>query len=266
MVSRFHSRRPFFLLPAFAAASIFQVYPVLADPGYMVTVSERFHLRYDIDRVEIRHAELHICSDSQCTRHRIHEADSWSGAMEIACTSRTCTAAVELTAYSGHDQRLLIEFSDRTRVSNVFEVSPFLMPADFWVHVREDDLLVESAVLIDPITQFCGFVPVLLITIVTELAVAAFLFRRMHLPHVPGRIVAANIVTVSFAWILIPKLLLSAALTLVLAEAFAVAFEALFIRFTKSGLDARSSLILALSMNGFSFLIGLVIFGVISIL
>ncbi len=196
------------------------------SPNY-VEIEETFILEYQVDETQILAAEVWRCRSADCSWYKIHTSERWSEDRAPKCLDSVCTKVEKYLPFEGDYQRLRIKFSDRIRVSNVFSV-------DVW----------------NP----------------AEILVGSHLSRRRQLPRVSGRIAIANLITVPIVWFVLPSLPLGAVLVVVLSESFAVAFEALSIRYTRSGISGRSSLILSLGMNGASFLIGLVIFGIISIL
>lgn len=234
------------------------------SPNY-VEIEETFFLDYQVDETRILAAEVWRCYRADCSWYKIHTSELWSEDRAAKCSDSICTKVEKYRPFDGDFQRLRIRFSDRVRVSNIFQVN-FFEPADFIVTVREYDLLVSPNYLISPFVQLCFFIPLLGITIAIEIAVASYLSKRWQLPRIRGRIAIANLITVPIVWFILPSLPLGAVLVVVLSESFAVAFEALFIRYTRSGISGRFSLNLSLGMNGASFLIGLVIFGIISIL
>ena len=239
----------------------------LADPTgtYMSEIPEEFRLRYEIEEVQILEAELWKCYSSHCESFGIHTSGNRTGDREITCSDAICSALVAYVLFGGGFQRLRIEFTDRVRLSNPFRVD-YWNPAEFTVLVREHDLLVRPNYLISPLSQIFFFIPLLGITLATEIGAGTYIANRKRLPRILGRIAVANLITLPIVWFLIPGLQLSVALTVVLAEAFAVSFEALLLRFSHLGIDGRSSLVLSLGMNGASFLLGLAIFGIVSIL
>jgi len=235
------------------------------SPNY---IELTFELEYQIEEEPILAAEMWSCfptPEPECNWEGIHSLEQWRGHHSLACLDGVCTGNTSFYAFDTALQRLRIKYANRVRVSNTFGLDAF-HPGEFTVTVRENDLKVSPDFLVHPVLRRCLFLPVLLVTIVTEIAVAGFMGRRMKLRRIPGRIAIANLITLPIVWLLFPALHLPKWLTILLSESFAVAFEALFIRFAKSGLDGRSSLILSLGMNGASFILGLVIFGVLSLL
>ncbi len=240
-------------------------FPVsLIDPS-PTYVELTFKLEYEIEEEPILEAELLTCYAAQCSWDAIRPTESWTGGLDLTCSDGVCTRRMGFFPFDGYLQILRIKYPDRVRVNNPFGVDRW-HPGEFTVTVRENDLKVSPDFLVHPVLRLCLFLPVLLVTIVTEITVAAYIGRRKQFRRIPGRIAIANLFTLPVVWLLFPTLGLSKGLTVLLSESFAVAFEALFIRFTKSGLDGRSSLILSLGMNGASFILGLVIFGVLSLL
>jgi hypothetical protein len=257
-------------MPFVSFVALLPTFLILADPApTYIRVELTFALDYEIEEEPILAAELWACYVPECSWDQIYSPDVWRGTHSVTCSGGVCNGEATYSLYfipfDSRYYRLRIKHPDRLRVSNTFYIDT-LHPGELTIVVREYDLVVTPDYLIHPFAQWCFFLPLLGITIATEIAVANYIARRRQICKIPGRVAIANLITLPIVWFLLPSLGLSAALTILLSESLAVALEALFIRFTRSGIDGRSSLILSLSTNGASFALGLVIFGILSIL
>ena len=227
-----------------------------ADAGPKPSIAFNFDAR--VAHAPILGGDLLQCDDATCaTSKPLAEL----GPQRIVCSADACTAqAYGFAQY----QRLRLRFADGTRESQVFETTAF--SARFMITVTDHALVVNEiwvgSALGPPMSG--GFLSALGVTMIVELVVAAicFLFMRVSLGALPW-VIVANLISLPVVWFVFPRLPLGAALSLALAEGFAVVFEALFLYATnrKRGLSLRRAGIVSFAMNAASFAAGLVAVG-----
>jgi hypothetical protein len=210
--------------------------------------SAEFKFTYENAPVPIVDGQLLICDDAACaTSHPLEQV----GPQHFSCSQDTCSSA----AYGyGRYLKLVIEFEDRTRESEVFRKRAF--DSVFSVTVT-----VTSLVVIEkhqsPSTG--GFALALIFTLIVETPAAAIYRRRFSFPRslllwVP----AASLITLPVIWFGFTRLLWSDETIIGLGEAFAIAFEAVFLwLISRKALAFKHAVGLSLMMNMASFLLGL---------
>nr|QNO47205.1 hypothetical protein ADAEDOLL_00011 [Methanosarcinales archaeon ANME-2c ERB4]QNO47248.1 hypothetical protein FPGOGKGP_00007 [Methanosarcinales archaeon ANME-2c ERB4] len=211
-----------------------------ADLGPKGTV--QFNLIYETSEpVTIIDSRLIRCEDEQC----INEIEL-RRLERIRCAQNECRART----FSGGYNRIIINFSDRERQSNVFKVSKY--GAVFDVHVTDSELIVEDITV--AFYTMPGFALFFILNILVELMIAlifiAVLDKQMK---VVAAVLIANIVSFPALW----QLLASGVEFLLLLEALIVLFEGVVIYyFMKKVIPIYQLSILSLIMNLCSFISG----------
>jgi len=216
-----------------------------------------FDFRYEISPVPIVSGQLIECQDPKCAVGR--PLSNFGPVRGFRCSETMC--ASQAYFYRPYHQ-LRIEFSDKTRNSNVFEKRGF---TDFFlVTVTDSALLVESAASAEhPFAERLRtgfFVDALLLTWVVEGLIAFVYLSRLGVPR--KRLLfcmpLASVLTLAPIWFVFPRLPLSDALVVIVSEVFAVAFESLFVYLIgRRTLSFRRAAWLGLLMNTGSLLVGL---------
>jgi hypothetical protein len=232
--------------------------PAVTHANASAWVSARFEFEYEMEPpATYVDAQLFYCDDAECgTAHPWQDLHQPAG--EMRCTQDGCKVAVHV------DERylkLVVEFEDRTRESNVFERLD--RDTRYRVLVTETGLQVTA---IEETRSFIrrlwdgGFALALPITLGVEAAVAAAYRKRAPFPRrYLLWILLASVLTLPVVW-WIGLEMSDFGAGLALAEIFAVVFEAGFIYLVfRKALTFRQSAFLSLIMNAASFLVGLVI-------
>ena len=219
--------------------------------------SMKFNLVYETHGVPELIDGQHIeCGDAGCLDARPLER---LGPQGFDCTQYECNSI----AY-GYSQyhRLVINFSDQQRQSNIFKHNSYI--AEFNVRVTDTGLVVEE---IPPLKRTVSegipvFLIALLLTLILELLVAfIFVSVKKEPQSILVGVLVANIVSLPIVWMVFPYLPFHSLMVILFSEIFAVLFEGYFIfLFTKKTLALVMSLILSLLMNLCSFSIGGIIF------
>jgi len=216
-----------------------------ADTGPKPTMS--FNFVFEGDPIEIISGKLLECDQPDCSDGAPLEK---GGPQRFECTATGCRAL----AYSFDDyHQLVIEFSDKTRTSNVFE--KHLFASQYTVQVDGDGLEVSGEMrgLLD--ACLCSS---WLSTLALETLTAGLLFALLQLPRrLLGWIPLASLITLPAVWFLFPLLPVSALWVIALAEVFAVAAEALLLVAVGRGVVRWThAVFISLVMNAVSFGIG----------
>ncbi|MCJ7626098.1 MAG: hypothetical protein MUO76_21610 [Anaerolineaceae bacterium] len=237
----------FFLLPTSSAA---------ADIGPKPNME--FTLEYEAERIPIIAGELIECDDPAClTGSPLGEV----GPQHFSCSAYECSSL----AYGYADyHKLVIQFEDRIRESNVFSHQGF--NAKFTVKVTETSLTVEEvrgiSEIIDDISLrrcICG--SGFLGTIILETLIASAYLAAFHLPRtILGFIPLASVITLPVVWFAFPQMDLPFFWIVLISEVFAITFEAGILFFgARKRISFKHILILSLIMNTVSFSIGLLL-------
>jgi hypothetical protein len=253
--TRSHNRKPVrWILPlAIVGALMLVVAPAYADVGPKPTMN--FIFAYQIAPVAIVGGEQMECQDQACTTsHPLQEL----GPQRFVCQSGGCSSMAY--GYSPY-HKLVIQFADRTRESNIFKMSGF--SGDFAVTVHAQDLSVRqtftSTSIFDPVRVVLFFPIALVSTVLIELVVALVYLLVRKLPlQILLWVLVGNLLSVPVVWFVIPFLGLEPTPTTLLSELFAVVFEALFVYWlSRKRISLGGIAILSLLMNAASYLIGL---------
>jgi hypothetical protein len=223
------------------------VVPVYADVGPKPQM--RFTFNFEIDPVSITSGQLIECEDETCTSGEPLEE---RGPQRFTCTESECSSLAY--GYAPY-HKLVIEFADQTRESNVFTKKAFT--AHYQVTVSETGLAVKEVRRLGSGLCCPGF----LLTLVLETVVASgylqlFHLSRTALPWVP----LSSLLTLPVVWFVFPQLAWAPGTITGLSEGFAVLFEAglIYVASLRS-VPLRHVAALSLVMNGASFLVGLLL-------
>ena len=223
--------------------------PARADIGPKPTMS--FTFEYQVAQVDIVKGQLIECEDAECETGKPLES---VGPQDFACTESACSSMAY--GYAPY-HKLIVEFTDQTRESNVFTKEA--RDATYKVTVSESALLVEEVGGGGGIGGRCcsGLVA----TLVLETLVAAVYLGLFRLPGaVLGWVPLSSLLTLPVVWFVFPGLAFPAGWVAGLSEAFAVVFEAGFIYLVaRRTMSFRHVAVLSLAMNAVSFLVGLLL-------
>ncbi len=227
----------------------------IAHADVSAWVDARFEFEYELEPVDVVSAQLFYCADAQCSTPRPWQDLNPAG--EFRCTQDDCW--VSLYRLGGGYLKLIVEFEDRTRESNVFKQ----LSHDTRYRVRVTETGLQVTVLEKSFTRRLwddGFALALPLTLIVEVAVASVYRARVPFPRRwLGWVALASVLTLPVVWWIIleyPDYLTG----IVLAEAFAVLFEAGFLYFAfRKKLTPARILLLSVVMNGASFLVGVVV-------
>ncbi|MBW6517152.1 MAG: hypothetical protein K0A89_01430 [ANME-2 cluster archaeon] len=219
----------------------------LADIG--PKPSMEFNLVYEISGpVTLIDGQQLECEDDRYLQsHPIEQP----GPQGFYCVQDSCSSM----AYSyAPYQKLVLNFSDRTRESNVFKARSF--NARFDVRVTDTGLVVKERT-VPALERMLFFLVALVLTLTIEvLAALIFLLAVKRPKSVLKSVVKANLISLPVVWFIFPVMKVFF-LVVVLSEIFAVVFEGYFIHsMDKTILSLKQSLILSMIMNAASFVLG----------
>ena len=208
--------------------------------------SMEFSFEYEIEPVPIVGGQLIECEDAACETGKPLET---VGPQDFACTENECSSLAY--GYAPY-HKLIIEFEDQTRESNIFTKQA--SEASFSVTVSETGLEVEE--VRGGAGSCCSG---LLFTLVIETLVASAYLSLFRLPRAMlGWVPLSSLLSLPVVWLVFPQLPFSAGLTVALSETFAVLFETgLIYLVARRLLPLKHVAALSLLMNGVSFLFGL---------
>ena len=237
-----------FLLPNF----------VSADIGPKPTML--FHIFYKTsNQISLLNGEQFQCKDQNCVNITLL---GQYGPQRFACQENSCMSLVyDYLPY----QKLILNFSDRERESNVFRTTNF--NAQFNVTVTDSQLIVKEVTLITASNiahkidngtyKIPSFIAALIITLILEFTVALIYLSVKKIPkHVLYSVAIGNIISLPIVWFVFP--LVGTTLSVkFLAEIFAAVFEAYFIYWrNKKLISLKNALALSIIMNLVSWLLG----------
>lgn len=220
-----------------------------ADVGPKPTMT--FEFVFEGEPAAILGGQLIECEDATCAEGRPLEE---IGPQYFTCTATGC--ASQSYGYRPY-HKLVIEFEDRTRQSNIFANRSF--NDNFRVTVRQNDLQVKPTSW-----SISNFGLALVITLVVETVVAGLYLLVFKLPQlVLFWVPLASLLSLPVVWLVFPKLLFPAGLVMCMYELFAVVFEATFLYFInrRRGISLVHATALSLIMNFASFLFSLFVIG-----
>lgn len=211
----------------------------------------QFNLIYETsESVTLIDSRLVRYTDEQCLNEtKLYRFERFE------CAQNECRAGVETAKYD----RLIINFSDLQRQSNVFSIIGY--GAEFDVHVTDSELIVEettprSVVVFYKMPEFALFFALnMMLELIIALIFIAVLNKSMK---VIAAVLIANLISFPALWqILACDIEFTIFMTL---ESFIVLFEGIFIYyFMKKTIPISQSLALSLIMNPCSFFAGLIL-------
>jgi hypothetical protein len=208
----------------------------------------KFTFRFQGQPVAILSGQLIECDDAACTKG---EPLPEIGPQRMRCEGTECS----VIAYGFKDyHKLVIQFADRTRESNVFSKRAY--NAAFDVTVTETSLTVRER---PGLNMCCPCFPAALLTIFAELGVAALYVSLFRLPTTLLRWVPlASLLTLPLVWFVFPRLPAPAGSIIIAAEVCAVGAEAILLyALARRKVPWRHAAALSLAMNAVSFAAGL---------
>ncbi|PXF59197.1 MAG: hypothetical protein C4B59_11870 [Candidatus Methanogaster sp.] len=171
------------------------------------------------------------------------------------CAQKECRSSAFPRSYS----RLIINFSDRERQSEVFNITNY--GTEFDVHVTDSELIVEETtpILVVIFYAMPDFALFLMMTIILELMIALILVAVLDKPmKVVVAVLIANLISFPAFWQFTAYSPESG--NFLILEAFVVVFEGFFIYyFMKKVMSIYQSLALSLILNLGSFLSGMIL-------
>jgi hypothetical protein len=231
------------------AVMVILFYPgaILADIGPKPSMD--FKLIYEISgTITLIDGQQLQCEDESCLQSSPLEQ---LGPQGFYCEQDVCSSM----AYSyAPYQKLVLNFSDRTRESNVFKAESY--HARFDVRVTDTGLVVEERT-IQAVERLPFFLVALVLTLIIEvLAALIFLWATKRPESVLKSVVMVNLFSMPVVWFIFP-VLKEFLLVVVLSESFAVVFEGYLIHLlNKPLMSLKQSFILSIIMNTASFALG----------
>ncbi len=169
------------------------------------------------------------------------------------CAQKECRSSIFPKQY----YRLILDFSDRERQSNVFNITNY--GTEFDVRVTDSELIVEDATPISVAIFYAmpDFALLFTLNIILELIISLIFIAVLNKSmKVIAAVIIANLISFPVLW----QLLASGAEFLLLFEALIVLFEGLFIYyFMKKVIPIYQSLTLSLILNICSFIFGMLL-------
>lgn len=224
----------------------------LADIGPKPTMT--FNFVYEIEPVPIIGGQLIECREPDCSDGRPLEE---GGPQRFQCPTGEPNVCFAMAYGFQPYHKLIIEFADGTRESNIFQKPPF--DETLTVTVQESSLVVQPTGL-----SAAGFVPALLATLAVELLVAALYLLLLRQPRAMLLwVLVGNLITLPIVWFLLAALPLPATLVMCSYELFAVIIEVvvLYLGGRRWGFALNHAIALSILMNLLSFLVGLIFIG-----
>jgi hypothetical protein len=158
----------------------------------------------------------------------------------------------------GYDEfnKLVLMFNDKERTSNVFSTKAY--NAAFDVIVKDDSLeIIETTSFLKRGESIFTFLKALILTLIIEMAGGFLLFIIFKIPrYLLWTLLAANLISLPLVWFVFP-LIGNIVIAIILAELFAIVFEAYFINFSsKKIITIGKAFIISIIVNFCSFLAG----------
>ncbi|MBI5066430.1 hypothetical protein HZA97_09430 [Candidatus Woesearchaeota archaeon] len=245
-------KNKFITLPLLLLTILIYSFPVYADIGPKPSMS--FNLIYETSQeINLIDGEQYQCSDKDCAD--IKPLGEF-GPQRLRCSQSSCHSLAY--GYSPY-QKLVLNFSDKNRESNVFNTNSF--NSNFNVKVTESQLIIEDVTPLLSRGETPYFLNALILTVVLELLTALIYLSRAKISKkVLASVFVANIISLPIVWFVFP-ILQNPFLILVLSEIFAVVFEMYFIHvLNKRSITLKQSFKLSLIMNLVSLFLGGTIF------
>lgn len=228
---------------------------VSADLGPKPTM--KFNLQYETqNQITLLGGEQYQCGDKNCEDIK---PLGKLGPQRFTCQDNFCSSL----AYGYYPyQKLVLNFSDKSRESQIFHTESF--NAEFNVKVTDSNLIIDETTPITSRGRFPSFIKALIITLILELLVALIYLSATKISKkIILYVLIANIISLPIVWFLFPSIQIIPLVFLifVISEVFAVVFEAYFIYyFNKKIISLKKSFILSIIMNMVSLFVGGFIF------
>jgi hypothetical protein len=225
---------------------------VCADAGPKPSMTFKF-VYETTQPVTLVGGEQMQCDDAACSRSR---ALGQAGPQRLSCQQEGCRS--NAYGYAPY-QKLVLQFSDKTRESNVFETGAF--NGTYTVRVTDEGLIVQEVSPTFSASRLISFGIALAVTLVLELVVALlFAVFTKTSKRILLAVLVANLFSLPLVWFVFP-LLKIALLAVVLSEVFAIVFETVVLRgISHKHISWGKALVLGILMNVVSFLPGLFIY------
>ena len=219
---------------------------VSADVGPKPSMGFRFVYETSAP-VSVVGAELIQCKDELCSEG---EPLRQAGPQGIRCNDDYCSSIAY--GYAPY-QKLVANFSDGTRESNVFSTGSF--NAEFEVRVTDTGLVVSEG--FSSRSRLPLFLVSLALTLVIEVFITLLYVLVTKKPiRILFSVFFANLVSLPVLWFLFPTGG-NVFVALAAAETFAVCFEAYFLLLSNpKAISFNESLLLSLAMNAISLSFG----------
>lgn len=244
------------------AAILLGTTPVSADIGPKPDMD--FTFSFPQEKIPILQGKLMQCADPNCAT-----TIEFKGL--FACTADRCHASTLIIPggfFEAKYYKISIAFADRLRESNVFTKQQ--MRAQYQVGVEAERLLVTEKFSFSSFTDEyflqpggnLSFLGALLLTLVIETSVATIFVRIIQTKKTFLLwVVLVNLISLPLVWYLLTRVISNPLTSILVAETFAITFEACLLQLVgrKSGLRWKQVLVLSVFMNLDSFLVGLLI-------
>jgi hypothetical protein len=218
-----------------------------ADLGPKPTMDFKF--AYNVPGVEAKGGQLLMSNNPDCADAKPLQD---LGPQRFSVSK---TGAYALAYGFGQYRKLVIDFSDKTRESNIFQSAN--MAPKFTVLVNPNDLVVtEDTPLLEPSKNFAI---ALATTLAIELAIGAIYVKVARRPRSVLLLIAiGNLISLPMVWFAFPLLPIPFLRSFIVSEVFAWLFEAAFLHFaSRKAIPLRPAILLSLVMNLASMIAGL---------
>lgn len=247
------------LLLLLAFAMLFSSAFACADIG--PKPSMEFHFVYETPKaISIINGEQIQCEDESCLDAKPLEQ---LGPQRFTCSENSCSSMAY--GYAPY-QKLVINFSDKTRESNVFKSGSF--NGNFEVTVTDSRLVVRQQPHSVSIGGILLFIIALAITLILEFIVAlAFLWLAKMPMRILAAVLMANLISLPIIWFIFPLFESDYVIVLAISEIFALIFEAcLILILNRKSITPVKAILLILLTNLASFILGWPLLLIISFL
>jgi hypothetical protein len=244
------------------------LFPSYSVKGNAANPSMEFLFNLPDNDISIVKGRLYNCADETCDMFFIINGS-------FSCTSDSCLAHLEYMEHEDYTyHKLVIEFTDGTRESNVFKVSAYY--AKFNVTLEENTLVIIEE--IPPLKMFDGldflvYLGIAFFNIPVEILIAFFYCRVFKInTTIISRIIIANFVSLAVIRFIVPMAFFYLSLTevsdfasILIQEMVAMTIEAMIIIIPsrKYWISWRRAAILSIVMNLVSVLLGLLLISII---
>jgi hypothetical protein len=225
--------------------------PARADIGPKPEMT--FNFVYAGERISIISGELLECNEPDCSDGRPLEE---AGPQRFECPTNEPDVCRAMAYGFRPYHRLVIQFADGTRESDVFQKHAF--NETFTVTVQATSLEVRP----HSRSLSRGFGPALLVTLLVELIVAALYLLLFRMPRAMLLwALLASLITLPIVWFMLATLAIPALLLICGYELFAVVVEAvvLYVGGRKYRFALKHAAVLSILMNFASYIVGVLL-------